>query len=110
MAVGSGLFLVLLMLVAFSRDYGLAWVLLLLGGFGTARFAAMQTAVVMVAAPVEMRSRVLGLVTTCIGFGPLGVLLIGALADGISAPLAVVVMAGLGMAGLALVLLNEWRR
>jgi predicted MFS family arabinose efflux permease len=98
------------MLVAFSGSYALAWALLAVGGLGTARFAAMQTSVVMTAAPPEMRSRVLGLVTTCIGMGPWGVLAIGALADGLGPRLAIALMAGLGLALMGLLLLRESRR
>jgi hypothetical protein len=48
-----------------------------------------------------MRSRVLGLVTTCIGCSPAGVLAMGALADGLGPRLGMVVMAGAGLAVLA---------
>lgn len=104
---GSLVFLVLLVGVAFSGSYALAWVLLALGGLGTARFAAMQTSVVMTAAPPEIRSRVLGLVTTCIGMGPAGVLAIGALADALDPRLAIALMAAMGLALLALLLALE---
>ncbi len=110
LVLGSVLFLVLLALVAFIGSYVLAWLLLAVGGLGTARFAAMQTSVVMTAAPPEIRSRVLGLVTTCIGMGPWGVLAIGALADGLGARLAIAVMAGTGLALMGLLLLWEARR
>jgi MFS family permease len=110
LVLGSLLFLVLLVLVAFSSSYALAWLLLAVGGLGTARFAAMQTSVVMTAAPPEIRSRVLGLVTTCIGMGPLGVLAIGALADGMGPRWAIALMAGTGLALMALLLLREARR
>jgi MFS family permease len=70
----------------------------------------MQTSVVMTAAPPEIRSRVLGLVTTCIGMGPLGVLAIGALADGMGPRWAIALMAGTGLALMALLLLREARR
>jgi MFS family permease len=110
LVLGSLLFLVLLVLVAFSGSYALAWGLLAVGGLGTARFAAMQTSVVMTAAPPEMRSRVLGLVTTCIGMGPWGVLAIGALADGLGPRLAIALMAGLGLALMGLLLLRESRQ
>lgn len=110
LVIGSALFMILLILVAFSGSYALAWLLLALGGLGTARFAAMQTSVVMTAAPPEIRSRVLGLVTTCIGMGPLGVLAMGALADGVGPRLAIAIMSGLGLLLMALLLLSEARR
>ncbi len=76
-----GGFLCVLVLAAFAPSLPLAVLLLLIGGLGTAAFASLQTGIVMMQAPPEARSRILGLTTTCIGTGPLGVLLVGALAD-----------------------------
>lgn len=95
--LGSASFLVLLLLVAQVPSYGLALALLSLGGLGTARFSALQTSIAMAAAPPAMRSRVLGLVTTCIGCSPAGVLAMGALADGLGPRLGMVAMAGAGL-------------
>jgi MFS family permease len=110
LVIGSLMFMVLLILVAFSGSYALAWLLLAIGGLGTARFAAMQTSVVMTAAPPEIRSRVLGLVTTCIGMGPIGVLAMGVLGDSVGPRLAIAIMTGVGLGLMALLLLNEARR
>lgn len=109
LVLGSLLFLVLVMGVAFSHSYLLAWSLLAVGGLGTARFAAMQTSVVMTTAPVEIRSRVLGLVTTCIGMSPAGVLTIGALSDALGPRAAILAMAGAGLLLMLIVLLAERR-
>ncbi|WP_206020769.1 MFS transporter [Roseococcus sp. SYP-B2431] len=109
LVAGSLLFLVLMMGVAFSPSYLLAWALLALGGLGTARFGAMQTSVVMTTAPVEIRSRVLGLVTTCIGMSPVGVLTIGALSDAFGPRLAILVMGGTGLTWMLLILIAERR-
>jgi len=55
-------------------------------------------------APIEMRSRLMGIVTVCIGTGPLGVLAAGALSDHLGPRGAILAMAGLGLAStLALV-------
>jgi hypothetical protein len=48
-------------------------------GFGTAAFSIMQTTLILTEAPAQLRSRVMGIVTVCIGTGPFGVLAIGAL-------------------------------
>ena len=50
-----------------------------------------------------MRSRLMGIVTVCIGTGPLGVLAVGALSDHVGASTAMLAMALAGMAGLALI-------
>ena len=101
--LGSAAFLAVLALAALAPSLWLAALLLMLGGFGTAAFASLQTGIVMMEAPVEARSRILGLTTTCIGTGPLGVLVLGALADGIGPPFAIAGFALLGVFFLALV-------
>src|SRR4030088_1445776 len=78
---GSLLFLLGLMAMAISPFYSLAFVLLLIGGLGTAAFSNMQTTLILTEAPLAMRSRVMGIVTVCIGTGPLGVLAIGMLSE-----------------------------
>src|SRR5712691_6654735 len=103
---GSFLFLGGVILMALSPWYGLALVLLLIGGLGTAAFGNMQTAIVLLDAPPATRSRVMGIVTMCIGTGPLGVLMIGTLSERVGPDAAILIMAGTGVAGLSLV----WRR
>jgi hypothetical protein len=75
--------------------------LLVIGGLGTAAFATMQTSLVLTEAPPAATSRVMGIVTMCIGTGPLGVLAIGLLADQIGPAPAILVMAGIGILGLS---------
>jgi MFS family permease len=100
MAAGSAAFLVGMMLMVAAPNLAVAWVVLALGGLGTAVFASLQTALVILHAPPEARSRVLGLTTTCIGLGPIGVLAMGALADSVGAAAAVLGMAACGLLGL----------
>jgi MFS family permease len=75
---------------------------LLLTGFGQAGFAVMQATLVYLLAPPELRSRVLGILSVCIGFGPIGFLHLGILADAIGAQWACVVSALEGLLALAL--------
>ena len=103
---GSFLFLAGVIAMALSPWYGLAFVVLVIGGLGTAVFSNMQTSLILTEAPPTTRSRVAGIVTMCIGTGPLGVLAIGALSEQIGPPAAILVMAGTGILALALV----WRR
>ncbi|WP_187829922.1 MFS transporter [Siccirubricoccus phaeus] len=95
---GCGFFLAVLLALPLMPVLGLAVGLLMLGGLGTAVFGALQTALAVTAAPPEARSRVLGLVTTCIGTGPFGVLLTGALADALGPQAGIPIMAALGLA------------
>ena len=97
-AGGASLFMVALIVMALSPFYWLAFLVLLLGGFGTAGFGNMQTTLMLTEAPADMRSRLMGIVTVCIGTGPLGVLLAGVLSDALGPRDAVLVMALLGLA------------
>jgi len=81
MAGGSLLFLLCVILMPLSPFFGLACLLLACGGFGSSAFANMQTSLIVLHAPPHIRSRLMGLLTVCIGMGPLGILLVGFLAD-----------------------------
>ncbi|WP_198369830.1 MFS transporter [Roseomonas rosulenta] len=96
----GGITLYLAMTVAFALATAplLAGGALLLSGVGGAGFAIMQPTLVFLATPVEMRSRVLGLLSVCIGLGPIGFLALGGLAEIAGAPAATAMM---GLAGLA---------
>jgi MFS family permease len=100
---GSLLFLVGLAAMALSPWYSLAFVLLLMGGLGTAAFSNMQTTLILTEAPSATRSRVMGIVTMCIGTGPVGVIMVGILSGRVGPPMAILIMAGLGLCGLGLV-------
>jgi predicted MFS family arabinose efflux permease len=81
---------------------------LLLTGIGGAAFSIMQATQVYLAAPPAMRSRVLGVLSVCIGIGPIGFVHLGLLADAIGAPWATVTMGIEGLAALALTF-RWWR-
>ena len=97
-AGGASLFMVALIVMALSPSYWLAFAVLVAGGFGTAGFGNMQSTLMLTEAPSDMRSRLMGIVTVCIGTGPLGVLAAGLLSDGIGPRDAVLVMAASGLA------------
>jgi MFS family permease len=102
--------MVMLVVAALSPSFWLAVAVLFLGGFGTAGFANMQTTLMLTEAPIEMRSRLMGIVTVCIGTGPLGVLAIGALSEPLGPRGAILAMAGLGLASTALLMVALRRR
>jgi MFS family permease len=72
--------------------YLAAFILLALGGLGTAAFASMQSTLILTHAPAAMRSRVMGLITVCIGAGPIGVMLVGLIAEVVGAGPAILIM------------------
>ncbi|MDH3599620.1 MAG: MFS transporter [Candidatus Tectomicrobia bacterium] len=97
----------LLALIAFStsRWYIVSFPLLLMVGMGTACFGTMQSTIVMLMATEEMRGRALGVISLAIGAGPLGSLVLGAVADAISPVFAVRVHALIGVILLSLTVL-----
>jgi MFS family permease len=97
-AGGSSLFMVTLLVAALSPSYWLALAALIIGGFGTAGFGNMQTTLMLTEAPIEMRSRLMGIVTMCIGTAPLGIIGAGLLARELGTRGAILVMATLGLA------------
>jgi MFS family permease len=103
-AGGAAFFMVALCIMALSHSYWLALAVLILGGFGTAGFSNMQSTLMLTEAPAEVRSRLMGIVTVCIGTGPLGVLAAGVLSDHVGPRDAVLAMGIVGLvltAGLA---------
>lgn len=90
-------------LFAMSPWFALSFFLLLLSGYGQASFTSTQGAIVFALAEPHMRGRVMGLIATCIGTMPAGVLFMGAVASVASASWAVGISSAMGVAGLGVV-------
>ena len=75
--------------------------LFLTGFFGTG-YTVMQATLTYRAAPPAMKSRMLGVLSVCIGLGPIGFLLLGILADLLGAPTATALCAATGVLVLAI--------
>jgi MFS family permease len=106
----GGVTIYLVMLIAFALVPMplIAGSALLFTGLSGAAFSIMQATLVYLSAPPEMRSRILGVLSVCIGTGPVGFIALGMLADAIGAPWAT---AASGFAGLLALLLTRrlWR-
>ena len=102
---GVALFLATLPLFALSTHPLAAAAALLVVGIGQSAFSVMQATIVFVAAPAERRMQAMGVLTMCIGVGPLGFLMLGWLAERLGAPSAAVISAVAGLATLAI----TWR-
>jgi MFS family permease len=98
-------YLITVVIFALVQSPALAAAALLLTGLGGAGFGTMQATLVYLAAPPEMRSRILGVLTVCIGTGPIGFVWLGWLADRIGAHNATAVTGVLGL----LVMAATWR-
>ena len=77
---------------------------LLFMGMGGACFATMQGTLTYLAAPPEYRSRVLGVLTLCIGSAPIGFFNIGSMAEAFGVPIAMMIASAEGL----IVLLLLW--
>ncbi len=94
-------YLISVVIFALVQSPVVAGAALLLTGLGGAGFATTQATLVYLAAPPEMRSRLLGVLTVAIGTGPIGFLWLGWLADRIGAHNATAVTGVLGLLALA---------
>ena len=83
----GGVFAYLLMLPVFALapDALFAGTVLLITGLANAGFSIMQATLVFLAAPPEMRSRIFGVLSVCIGIGLIGFIQLGVLAGLIGA-------------------------
>jgi MFS family permease len=106
---GVTLYMVMLIVFALVPLPAVAGSALLFTGFGGAGFSIMQATLVYLSSPPEMRSRMLGVLSVCIGIGPVGFVALGWLADAIGAPWAT---AASGLTGLLMMLLTRplWRK
>jgi MFS family permease len=109
MMVGTTVFLGCVAAAAWAPWYWLACLLLFVGGLGTAAFSAMQSTLILAEAPAAMRSRVMGILTVCIGTGPVGVLIAGTMSDRLGERNAMLTMALTGLVALAAVGLGARR-
>jgi len=96
-AAGAGL-----ILFALSPWPLLSGMILVATGIGAGCFATMQSTLMLLLAPPEVRSRLMGVLSVCIGLGPLGFAHLGLMADWLGAVPAVTIMGLEGLAAFAL--------
>ena len=105
---GVAIYLSMLPVFALVTDPLLAGSVLLLTGLANSGFSIMQATLVYLAAPPEMRGRVFGVLSVCIGVGMIGFLHLGWLAGVLGATSAIMTI---GVEGLvALLLTRRWWR
>ena len=110
--LGVMAYMVAAIVFAVSPWFLLSGTILVAAGIGGACFSTMQSTLTFLGASPEMRNRAMGVLTICIGTGPIGFLHLGLLADWLGAHTAVIVIAveGLVMLALALLVWPEARR
>ena len=98
---GVAVLLSMLALMPLAPGYWAACALMLLAGLGMSVFANLQTVIGLGHSPAAVRSRVMGIVSTCIGTWPIGMLLAGSLADQLGPLMALPALAVGGFIALA---------
>ncbi|MDX1542263.1 MAG: MFS transporter, partial [Geminicoccaceae bacterium] len=102
---GTVLFLAAIAVFALSRDFGLSLAALFISGLGVSGFSVMQSTLTFLTAPARLRARLMGLLTVAIGTGPVGMLVVGWLAEVVGAPHAILLTVSIGGASLAALML-----
>ena len=92
----------MLLVFALAPTAAPAGLALMAMGLGSACFAVTQATLVYLAAPGEMRSRALGVLSFCIGLGLLGFLHVGLMSAWLGAPVATAVIGLEGLVALFL--------
>ncbi len=100
---GVAVYLVAATLFAHMGAATLTGALLLAMGLSMAAFAAMQSVLVLREAPAESRPRMMGLLSACIGSGPIGLAHIGLMSAWFGAAAACSIVAAEGLLALAIV-------
>ena len=85
--------------------YFLGISILWVAGLGMAGFGAMQSTLVLTLAPKNARSRLMGVLSVCIGCAPIGLLNLGLLADLFGAQIALTIISSAGFATLLLTII-----
>ncbi len=95
-----GMVIQLASLIAFALSpwYTLSFALLFCSGLGAAGFSTMQSTIIMLSSPPEIRGAALGVLGQCIGVAAVGGVIVGFVAEELSARAAVGLSTGLGMA------------
>ena len=105
---GVLVYLVMLPVFALAPYPVLAGTVLIITGFANSGFSIMQATLVYLSAPPEMRSRIFGVLSVCIGIGMIGFIHLGLLAGVIGASWAI---ATTGVAGIvAMLFTRRWWR
>jgi len=100
---GLGISLAMAVIYSQMGSFLPSGVFLALEGIGAGIFAAMQAALVLLNTPPQMRSRMMGVLSLCIGTGALGFFHIGVLADWLGTQMAVATCALEGLLMLLIV-------
>jgi MFS family permease len=100
---GNALCMTSVIVLALTTEPIVAGAAVLTAGFGAGGFAAMQATLIYLQSPPALRSRMLGVLSVCIGTAPIGYIHLGILADWLGTSQALMLM---GVEGLVLLALS----
>ena len=103
--IGALTFIFGIFCLSFVDKYFLGVSILWVAGLGMAGFGAMQSTLVLTLAPKNARSRLMGVLSVCIGCAPIGLLNLGLLADLFGAQIALTIISSAGLAALLLTII-----
>ena len=103
--IGALTFIAGIFCLSFVDKYLLGVSILWVAGLGMAGFGAMQSTLVLTLAPKNARSRLMGVLSVCIGCAPIGLLNLGLLADLFGAQIALTIISSAGLAALLLTII-----
>jgi MFS family permease len=106
-AVGSGIALCGLLAFATAPALGIAFLALFVSGLGQAAFGSMQSLLAIESAGESERGAALGVLSTCIGALPVGMIVIGAGAEAVGPRTALTASALVGLTGLVMVVVRR---
>ena len=99
--LGTGAYIVCVLVFGWSTWVWVSGAVLFMAGLAGAAFGVMQSALVLLNAPIVLRGHMMGILSVCIGLGPIGFLHLGWLADWLGAPLALEIVGLEGLIGFA---------
>ena len=103
--IGALTFIFGIFCLSLVDKYFLGISILWVAGLGMAGFGAMQSTLVLTLAPKNARSRLMGVLSVCIGCAPIGLLNLGLLADLFGAQIALTIVSSAGLATLLLTII-----
>ncbi len=94
---GSALVLFSVLMFVLSPWYPVSFLVLMVAGLGNAGFGTMQSTIIMGSAQPDMRGTAIGVMSLCIGLGPIGTLELGGLTSLMDTRMAIGINATVGL-------------
>ena len=103
--IGALTFMSGIFFLSLVDEYFVGLSILWMAGLGMAGFGAMQSTLVLTLAPKDARSRLMGVLSVCIGCAPIGLFNLGLLADTFGSQVALTITSSIGLFALLLTII-----